>query len=103
MKTRIGASLLLDVSAASAALIVLLLIAPGRACADRLPTTVRPEHYTLTLTPDLKTATYSGAEAIDVVLTGPGASITLNASKIAFKSVRIVSQAGEQAATVALD
>jgi aminopeptidase N/puromycin-sensitive aminopeptidase len=103
MKTRIGASLLLVVPAASAALVVLLLIATERACADRLPTTVRPEHYTLTLTPDLKTATYGGVEAIDVVLTEPGASITLNASKIAFKSVRISSPAGEQAATVALD
>jgi aminopeptidase N/puromycin-sensitive aminopeptidase len=103
MKTRIGASLLFDVLAASAALAVLLLIAPVQARADRLPTTVRPEHYAITLTPDLKAATYSGVEAIDVVLTEPATSITLNATTIAFKSVKIASQAGEQAATVALD
>jgi aminopeptidase N/puromycin-sensitive aminopeptidase len=103
MKTRTGVSLWLGVLTASPALGVLLLIAPEGARADRLPTTVRPEHYTLTLTPDLKAATYSGVESIDVVLTEPAASITLNATTIAFKSVKIASQAGEQVATIALD
>jgi hypothetical protein len=28
--------------------------------AERLPQTVRPEHYTLALTPDLKAATFTG-------------------------------------------
>ena len=41
------------------------------ASAQRLPQTVRPEHYTLTLTPDLKAATFSGVETIDVTLAEP--------------------------------
>ncbi len=33
---------------------------------QRLPSTVVPEHYELTLTPDLKDATFSGVESIDI-------------------------------------
>ena len=40
---------------------------PGSAPAE----TVRPEHYTLTLTPDLKAATFTGVESIDVDLNEP--------------------------------
>jgi hypothetical protein len=39
--------------------------------AQRLPQTVKPEHYTLTLAPDLKTATFTGKESIDVVVEQP--------------------------------
>src|ERR1700730_11100606 len=55
--------------------------------AQRLPTTVHPEHYTLTLAPDLKKATFTGDEAIDVTLAQPMDSITLNAAEINFNSV----------------
>ncbi len=89
--------------AASSTVAILLFPSPGPARADRLPTTVRPEHYALTLTPDLKAATYSGSETIDVVLTEPATSITLNAVKIDFKTVKIGAQGEEQTATVALD
>ena len=34
--------------------------------AQRLPSTVIPEHYALTLTPDLKNATFAGVESIDL-------------------------------------
>ncbi len=36
--------------------------------AQRLPDTVRPEHYAIALAPDLKSATYTGKESIDVLL-----------------------------------
>jgi aminopeptidase N/puromycin-sensitive aminopeptidase len=70
---------------------------------QRLPQTVRPEHYDVALTPDLKSATYTGKESIDVVLEEPSATITLNAIEITFKSVKVTSGGKEQTATVALD
>jgi aminopeptidase N/puromycin-sensitive aminopeptidase len=55
--------------------------------AQRLPQTVSPEHYQLTLTPNLETATFTGSEKIDVLLKQPTDAITLNAAQITFKSV----------------
>src|SRR6202012_4601203 len=65
----------------------LLLSAAPALLAQRLPTNVRPEHYTLHLTPDLQQATFSGDETIDVTLAEPADSITLNAEEIQFQSV----------------
>jgi aminopeptidase N len=56
--------------------------------AQRLPGGVHPEHYSLTLTPDLQAATFSGEETIDVILDAPSKSITLNAADIKFGEVR---------------
>ncbi len=56
--------------------------------AQRLPQTVRPEHYTLVLTPDLKTATFTGSEKIDVQVQQPTHTITLNSAEIKFQSVK---------------
>ena len=36
--------------------------------AQRLPQSVKPQHYKLRLTPDLKTATFTGEETVDVVI-----------------------------------
>jgi aminopeptidase N len=71
--------------------------------AQRLPSTVHPQHYSLTLTPDLKAATFTGSEVIDVTLAEPATSITLNAHDLTFKSVKIDTAGKEQAATVSLD
>jgi aminopeptidase N len=73
------------------------------ASAQRLASTVHPEHYTLALAPDLKAATYSGTETIDIALDEPSNSITLNAIEIAFQSVTVTAAGHEQTATVALD
>ncbi|HEY1806344.1 MAG TPA: M1 family metallopeptidase [Terracidiphilus sp.] len=70
---------------------------------QRLPTSVVPTHYTLKLSPDLKAATFSGEEAIDVNIAAPTRSITLNAIEIAFQSVTITSDGPEQTGTVSLD
>ncbi|HEX4580572.1 MAG TPA: M1 family aminopeptidase [Acidobacteriaceae bacterium] len=71
---------------AGAAAMLLLFAAPALV-AQRLPTNVRPEHYTLHLTPDLDKATFSGEETIDVTLAQPADSITLNALELQFQSV----------------
>ena len=55
---------------------------------QRLALTAHPEHYQLILTPNLKDATFTGNEKIDVVLSGPTNSITLNAAEIKFQTVK---------------
>ena len=80
-----------------------VLAAISSAGAQRLPDAVVPEHYTLTLTPDLKAATFSGVESIDVTVKQTVTSITLNAAEIAFQSVTISAGGQEQTATVVLD
>ncbi|QEE27780.1 M1 family metallopeptidase [Terriglobus albidus] len=67
--------------------------------AQRLPSNVRPTHYALAITPDLKAATFAGEENIDLTLDAPATEITLNAAEITFTSVR----AAGQVAGVSLD
>jgi aminopeptidase N len=71
--------------------------------AQRLPSTVRPQHYSLALTPDLKAATFTGSEVIDITLAEPATSITLNAHGLTFQSAKIESAGKSQTATVSLD
>ena len=71
--------------------------------AQRLPSTAIPQHYALTLTPDLKNATFAGIESIDLVLKDPTDSITLNSAEIALQSVTITDAGTQQTATVSLD
>ncbi len=89
--------------ASFAVLAATLCLLTSLACAQRLPRTVRPTHYTLTLTPDLQAATFSGVESIDVDTSSPTNVITLNAVQIAFQSVTVTAAGKEQAATVSLD
>jgi aminopeptidase N len=74
--------------------------------AQRLPAGVRPEHYALTITPDLAKARFSGSETIQIVLEAPTNTITLNAAEIEFGPVQAI--VGDdspkiQTATVTLD
>jgi len=73
------------------------------ATAQRLPKTVMPEHYSLLLTPDLKAATFSGNETIEVTLAEASNAITLNSAEITYKSVTVTAGGNTQPATVSLD
>ncbi|HEY1767317.1 MAG TPA: M1 family metallopeptidase [Terracidiphilus sp.] len=69
------------------ALLAVLSLTAIPSFAQRLPESVHPEHYQLTLVPDLKDATFTGSEKIDVLLDQAMDSITLNAAEIKFQSV----------------
>ena|SRR5450755_2316162 len=87
-----------------AASLASFILAPASSLlAQRLPSTVRPEHYALTLTPDLKAATFTGVESIDVTFAEPTNAIVLNSAEIAFQSVVAHASGKEQTATVSLD
>jgi aminopeptidase N/puromycin-sensitive aminopeptidase len=72
---------------AIAALFCLIFSFASRATAQRLPSTVVPTHYTLAFTPDLKAATFTGQESIDVMVNVATRTITLNAVEIEIQSV----------------
>ena len=82
---------------------LLLCALPGSLQAQRLPQTVRPEHYTLELTPDLKAATFTGLESIDLSLAEPADRIVLNAVELDLKSVTVSAAGKQQKASIAFD
>jgi aminopeptidase N/puromycin-sensitive aminopeptidase len=72
--------------------------------AQRLSANVVPSHYSLSFVPDLKAATFSGSEVIDVNIKEPTSAITLNAIELKFRSVDITSlNGGAQKGSVSLD
>jgi aminopeptidase N len=71
--------------------------------AQRLPQTVVPRHYRITLVPDLASEKFSGDETIDVDVREPSTTITLNAAEIDFDDVAVTSAGHTQKAQVATD
>ncbi|MCJ2520885.1 MAG: M1 family metallopeptidase, partial [Candidatus Thermoplasmatota archaeon] len=55
----------------------------------RLPASVRPEKYVLSLKPDLNEFTFQGEESVDIQVTESVSSITLNASELQVSSARV--------------
>ena len=80
----------------------LALVAPAM-FGQRIPTIATPEHYQLTITPDLANENFAGDETIQIDLLKPSASITLNAAEIKFSEVTIASGGKTQTAHVTSD
>ena len=53
----------------------------------RLPRTVIPSHYELTLTPDLGDASFAGHGVVDVALVEPVSEIVLNTAELTLHDV----------------
>ena len=73
------------------------------AIAQRLPDTVVPTHYTLTFTPDLATATFTGEAEIIVRVTRPTSTIVLNALELTIHESTVVQGATAAPAAVTYD
>jgi len=103
MKNHCSVSPLRPIALALLVFIFILIATTRSANAQRLPNTVSPEHYTLSLTPDLKAATFSGSESIDITIAEPTNSITLNSAEIAFQSVAVSAGGKQLKATISLE
>ncbi len=70
----------------------------------RLPRTVVPRRYDLTLEPDLAAATFAGSETVAVEVLEPTAEVVLNSAEIEIDEASITPHGGEPlTATVAFD
>ncbi|HSP15516.1 MAG TPA: M1 family metallopeptidase [Thermoanaerobaculia bacterium] len=68
--------------------------------AERLPQTVIPKHYRITLAPEIAAEKFSGDETIDVDVRQPSQAITLNAVDIDFDEASVTSGGRTQKAQV---
>jgi aminopeptidase N len=84
-------------------LLLLTLAMSASLQAQRLPAGVVPEHYQLTFTPNLKDATFSGDEIIDVRVVKPTTIITINSAEIKFKSATVETSGAKLNAKVTID
>jgi aminopeptidase N len=71
--------------------------------AQRLPDVALPQHYTLQLTPNLQTATFTGKETIDLTLARAADAIVLNAWQLKFDTVTAAVDGKSLTAVVSLD
>ncbi|MCH7594824.1 MAG: hypothetical protein IIB27_09945, partial [Chloroflexi bacterium] len=62
----------------------------------RLPKTVTPSHYKLTLEPDLKNFTFAGTEAVDIAVKETTGVIVLNAIELEIDEAWIVAPDGSR-------
>src|SRR4051812_24582067 len=88
---------------AFAALLAAALLAPRPASAQRLPTTVRPEHYDLAFVVDLAHERFEGTETIRVQVAEPTSRVVLHAVDLQFREVTIGAGGSAQTATVTQD
>src|SRR5271157_4565072 len=87
---------------------ILLVFAAGllaccTAVAQRLPGGANPDHYALTVNMNFSNNTYEGDETIDLKLTKPSNTITLNALEIDFHEVTVTAGGQTQTAKLTTD
>ncbi|XP_018320972.2 puromycin-sensitive aminopeptidase [Agrilus planipennis] len=70
---------------------------------ERLPTTVVPKHYSLTLTPNLKTFKFDGDVTIQIEVKEPTKTIVLNALDLNFDSVFLDNSNGFKSAPLQIN
>ena len=76
---------------------------PDDANPHRLPRTVAPKRYDLTLTPDLPAATFTGTVDIDVLVHEATDTVVLNAAELELHEATVVQGDERRAAAIALD
>jgi len=81
---------------------IAVVIAPT-AGAQRLPELATPQHYQITVTPDLDKEKFAGEEMIDINVLKATPSITLNSAEIQFGEVTVTAGGQTQTAEVAPD
>jgi aminopeptidase N len=84
-------------------ILISLIVMAASAWAQRLPADVVPQHYALSFTPDLATASFSGTETIDVQLKRSASAITLNSAEIEIQKATISQNGSSQDARVSFD
>jgi aminopeptidase N len=87
---------------------ILLVLAAGllaccTAVAQRLPGGASPDHYALTVNLNFPNNSYEGDEAIDLTLSKPSNTVTLNALEIDFHEVTVTAGGQTQTAKVSTD
>jgi aminopeptidase N/puromycin-sensitive aminopeptidase len=80
-----------------------LLLAAVPLAAARLPQSVIPDHYAITITPDLPAEKFSGQETIDVTIKEPVDTITLHSADIVMHDVVFASGSKMMNPTITYD
>jgi puromycin-sensitive aminopeptidase len=77
--------------------------ADSRAGEARLPSSITPDRYQLTIIPDIAAARFRGEEKIEIRLAAPSREVMLHAVGLEISGARAVSQGATQPAEVRLD
>src|SRR5947209_20369238 len=85
------------------AVAVILLLSAATLAAARLPKSVVPSHYALSIAPDLANETFSGQETIDVDVKEPVDTIVLNAVEMELTEVSVTGGGKTFPATVTVN
>jgi aminopeptidase N len=70
-------------------------VAPAAQATTQLPRGIAPTHYTVSMTPDAKAATFSARVVIAIDVQEAASSITLNATDLAFTKVMLAGAGGK--------